>query len=363
MQKGLINRVNMTKVALGLSGGVDSAVSARLLLAQGYEVTGVYLECYREAGCRSDGDRQDALQVALDLGIPFVSLDMREIYRQKVLDYFYHSYEEGRTPNPDLLCNLEVKFGAFYDWAMKEGFEKVATGHYARIKDHKLYTAADKMKDQTYFLALVNGTKWERVIFPIGDLEKKEVRELARRDGLLVAEKADSTGVCFVGEVGLRDFLGLRVPLAEGLIWRRTKAGALEEIGTHKGAAFYTIGQRHGLTIKKMDTKTPQYFVIEKDVKKNWLIVGEKEECYKQKFLVREQTFFNGIKEKTVWIRVRHQGEILRGKISPAKPAGFFQVELEKKVFALASGQFAVFYQPDERSESNFYCLGGAEIE
>ncbi len=349
----------MQKVALGLSGGVDSAVSAKLLLEQGYQVTGVYLECYREVGCRADADRQDALQVALDLGIPFISLDLREIYKEKVLAYFYQGYQEGRTPNPDLLCNLEVKFGPFYDWALKNGFDSVATGHYARIKDKKLYTAKDKFKDQTYFLALVDQEKWERVIFPIGELEKSQVRALAHQYELKIADKSDSTGVCFVGEVGLRDFLSLQLREIKGKVMRKDADGNLEEIGEHQGVAFYTIGQRHGFTITKMTNKTPQYFVIDKKVKENLLIVGEKEACYRQKILVKNLTA-NLTEVGKTWVRLRHQGEILPCKISPITNQKIWQLTLAKPVFGISPGQFAVFYQKDR--ENDYFCLGAAEI-
>lgn len=351
----------MKKIALGLSGGVDSAVSAKLLLDQGYQVTGVYLECYREVGCRADTDRQDALEVALDLGIPFISLDLREIYKEKVLTYFYQSYQEGRTPNPDLLCNLEVKFGPFYDWALKNGFEAVATGHYARIKDKKLYTAKDKFKDQTYFLALVDQEKWRRVIFPIGELEKSQVRALAHQYELKIADKSDSTGVCFVGEVGLRDFLGLQLQATKGKVMKKNLEGKLEEIGEHQGVVFYTIGQRHGFTITKMTNKTPQYFVIDKKVKENLLIVGEKKECYRQKILVKNLTTDLAGKEK-IWVRLRHQGEILLSKISPTINQEIWQLTLTKPVFGISPGQFAVFYEKDGEQEENYYCLGAAEI-
>lgn len=352
----------MKKIALGLSGGVDSAVSARLLLDQGYEVTGVYLECYREVGCRADGDRQDALEVALSLRIPFVSLDFREIYREKVLNYFYQQYEAGKTPNPDLLCNLEVKFGPFYAWAMRHGFDGVATGHYARIKEHKLYTAVDKLKDQTYFLALVDEAKWSRVIFPIGELEKSQVRALAHKYELVVADKADSTGVCFVGEVGLRDFLGLQVGEKTGAVMKKNARGEWTQIGEHKGAQFYTIGQRHGFAVWATSTETPQYYVLGKNLEKNWLLVGEREECYTKELQVRAINV-NLTEKKEWWMRLRHQGEILRGKISPnMESEDVWQLSLEKAVFGVSPGQFAVFYTQDEDDRENFFCEGAAEI-
>lgn len=359
--------MNRKKVALGLSGGVDSAVSAKLLLEQGYDVTGVYLECYRETGCRADGDRQDALAVALDLGIPFLSLDFREVYRQKVLAYFYQSYQAGQTPNPDLLCNLEVKFGPFYDWAVGNGFDFVATGHYARIKNQKLYTAADKNKDQTYFLALVEQKKWAKIIFPLGDYQKTQVRRLAEKWHLSVANKPDSTGVCFVGEMSLSDLLSSKVTSQVGPVVRLTKGSsgeAYQVIGEHRGVQFYTIGQRHGFKITLMDDHAPQYYVIGKDVKHNRLIVGEREAALSQKFTIKKsvtKTWLKSVDFSQVFVRVRHQGEILSGKISPGK-SGTLQVTLAKPVFGLSPGQFAVFYQVDPDDEANFFCLGAAAL-
>ena len=355
--------MNGKKVALGLSGGVDSAVSAKLLLDQGYDVTGVYMECYRETGCRADGDRQDALQVALDLEIPFVSLDFREIYKQKVLDYFYQSYQTGQTPNPDLLCNLEVKFGPFYDWAMSQGFDFLATGHYARIKNQRLYTAVDKNKDQTYFLALVDQEKWPQVIFPLGDYCKPQVRALAQQWHLSVATKADSTGVCFVGEIGLRDILGEKITAHPGEAIYQGENGD-EIIGEHQGVQFYTIGQRHGLKITKMDQHTPQYYVIGKDVPHNRLFVGEKAAAFSPSFMIKKIAAEKWSSLDDIQVRVRHQGEILPVKIvSNSDDPDLLRVILEKPLFGVSPGQFAVFYQKDLEAPQDFFCLGAAAIQ
>lgn len=348
------------RVALGLSGGVDSAVSAKLLQDQGWEVTAVYLECYREAGCRADGDRQDALKVALQLQIPFISLDLREQYQKQVLNYFYQSYQKGQTPNPDVLCNREIKFGLFDEWARAQGFEMMATGHYARIKDGRLYTAKDKIKDQTYFLSLVPAEKFQHVLFPIGDLCKSEVREKAREFNLVVADKKDSTGVCFVGEVAMRDFLGPKVTSQAGKVMKKNKeTGKLEVVGRHKGAELYTVGQRHGFTITEKASDLPQYYVTEKRMAGNILIVGEKKDCERKSFLIANEQAWE---EKEIWVRLRHQGEILRGKISPTQNGQNWQVTLEKPAFAICAGQFAVFYEQDPQDQENFFCAGGAEI-
>ncbi len=363
----------MKKVALGLSGGVDSSVSALLLQAAGYEVIGVYLECYREAGCATEKERDEALAVALSLNIKFVSLDFRAQYRQKVLDYFYQQYQRGLTPNPDVLCNAEIKFGLFYDWALQQGFDFLATGHYARlktkIKGNKekkyLYTAVDKDKDQTYFLALVGKEKWEKVIFPVGELTKTAVRELARQKNLPTANKKDSTGICFIGEKDIKDFLGLKVPKRPGIIKYQDK-----KIGWHQGAAFYTIGQRHGLNIEAITNNMPALFVIKKEMKNNILHVGEKKDCYRQKFsvLVTEKLKkrlrdLNNKEQEKVFVRVRHLGELLPSKIGQLNERSKeVLVKLTKPAFALAAGQFAVFYLEDEENQGNYYCLGGGEI-
>ncbi|MCL2110323.1 tRNA 2-thiouridine(34) synthase MnmA, partial [Microgenomates group bacterium] len=195
------------KIALGLSGGVDSSVAGWLLKEQGYEVTGVFLECFRSEHCRASEDRRDALRVAEQLDIPFVSLDFCDVYREKVLNYFYETYKAGLTPNPDILCNSEIKFGLFMEWVEKNNFDYLATGHYASIEEGKLMTAVDEKKDQSYFLARMGRENLGRVLFPLGDLKKSKVREIAKENNLITAEKKDSTGVCFVGEINVREFL------------------------------------------------------------------------------------------------------------------------------------------------------------
>src|SRR3990167_4435187 len=197
------------KVAVGLSGGVDSSVSAYLLKKQGYEVTGVYMQCWdsKADGCRAEEDRADAVKVASRIEIPFLTLDFRAEYKQKVIEYFYKSYEEGLTPNPDILCNKEIKFGLFMDWAIKEGFDFVATGHYARIKNNTLMRGVDNTKDQSYFLYLLNKEQLKKIIFPLGEMRKIEVRKIAKKVGLQNFNKPDSMGICFIGEVDIKEQL------------------------------------------------------------------------------------------------------------------------------------------------------------
>ncbi len=200
---------NRKRVAVGLSGGVDSSVSAYLLKEQGYDVTGVYMQCWasREDGCSADEDRVDALKVATKLGIPFKYLNFVDEYKKRVIDYFYSEYQAGRTHNPDVMCNKEIKFGMFLDWAMKKGFDYVATGHYAGVRSNEgtfeLLKGIDQTKDQSYFLYLLNQNQLSKTIFPLGEMEKSRVREIAEAIELHNSSKPDSVGICFIGEVDI----------------------------------------------------------------------------------------------------------------------------------------------------------------
>lgn len=261
------------KVLLGMSGGVDSSVSAVLLLEQGYEVIGAFMknwsgtvagpretsedavgEEFEECGWKEE--RRDAARVAAKLGIPFVTFDFEEDYRRDVVEYMFEEFASNRTPNPDVMCNKFIKFDRFVQEADKLGCDFVATGHYARVEDGKILKGVDDNKDQTYFLWAIQPEIVPRILFPIGDLEKPKVREKAAEHGLDVATKKDSTGICFVGEVNMREFLQERLPQDPGNIV--TVDG--EVVGTHEGVAFYTIGQRHGLGV---GGGTP-YYVVEK---------------------------------------------------------------------------------------------------
>ena len=199
-------------IALGMSGGVDSSLCAHLLTEQGYDVTGVYLECWKAPGCRSEQDRKDALKVALELDIPFQVLDFKQAYRDRVVEYFFEEYQAGRTPNPDVVCNREIKFGLFYDWAMEQGFDAVATGHYAALAANdagtpQLVVPKDDYKDQTYFLWQLRPKQLRHSVFPLADLTKDEVRAAAEDRGIHVADKDDSVGICFIGDIDVHAFL------------------------------------------------------------------------------------------------------------------------------------------------------------
>lgn len=367
------------RVALGLSGGVDSAVSAALLQEQGYEVTGVFMVCFSGPGCRSDEDRKDALDVALKLKIPFEVLDFRKEYQEKVLSYFYREYQIGRTPNPDVMCNREIKFGMFYDWALKHGFDYVATGHYARISECQsqqldldvldsrprrrgsgcarqsqtccLCMGMDQKKDQSYFLYQLREEQLHKILFPIGGMTKSEVRKKAKEWGLSVADKPDSQGICFIGEVSAKKFLEERIKPKKGLVVNTTG----KEIGTHDGVEFLTVGQRHGFTVNVKNANSPPLYVIDKDMEKNELVVGIKEECLRDSFEVETVYWINGQPlNENLQVRIRHLGEMIPSTICDL--GSKISVQLSKSVFGVAPGQAAVFYQDD-------VCLGGGVVD
>lgn len=346
-------------VAVGLSGGVDSALSAALLKQAGYRVTGVYLECYRENGCRSDQDRQDALAVALHLGIPFQSLDFRGVYKEKVLAYFYQRYQQGDTPNPDLLCNREIKFGLFANWAQQQGFDHLATGHYAAIKQGRLHTSVDTKKDQSYFLSLVAPAIWQRVIFPLNQLTKQQVRQKARDLGLPNSDKKDSMGICFVGKVAMRDFLQDKVQASPGEVVLQVD-GKKKVVGEHRGLPFYTLGQRHGFDLRLSTTNAPAYYVQAKDWQRNQLLIADKAALMTKQFSFQALSLnftqaLCALGDKKLLVRIRHQG-----KLVPVVGLSKSRVVLAQALFAPASGQFAVFYQRDV--DGGYYCLGAGEI-
>lgn len=398
------------RVALGLSGGVDSSVSASLLLDQGYDVTGVFLECWESGrpGCRVDQDRKDALDIALKLGIPFQVLDFKKAYNDRVLEYFYTEYRAGRTPNPDTLCNREIKFGLFYEWGIsQQGFDYIATGHYARILRHSgqsnlsmtdsesikinswilnqvqddeiahyyLQRGKDEKKDQSYFLYQLRLDQLEYILFPIGHLQKEEVRQIAKEKELATATKPDSQGICFIGNVDVSDFLKERIEEKIGKVVIRLKVDELMServneisipinpltpqpnnistvpIGTHNGVSFHTIGQKVGREIDQAlvaklskkgilsfdPTNMPPLFVIEKDIENNVLIVGTEDQTYKKEFEVGEVSWLIDLDSqivrqsddqlnsnylvirlsnylKNLHVRIRHGGELIKVK-------------------------------------------------
>ncbi|MBY0473021.1 tRNA 2-thiouridine(34) synthase MnmA [Patescibacteria group bacterium] len=262
---------NKGKVFVGLSGGVDSAVSAALLQSQGYDVTGVFIRIALPGyPCSAGADRIDAMRVATHLQIPFLEIDLSESYAKEVFASSLSGFKKGRTPNPDTLCNREIKFGAFFNFAMEQGADFVATGHYAQTKDGLLYAGKDPSKDQSYFLWMVKKEILEKTIFPVGNLEKTEVRALAEKFKLPNARRKDSQGLCFLGEVSIEDMLHKELSPVPGDVLSETG----EVIGRHEGTPLYTLGQRHGFTLSSQTPDTKAHFVIEKDIEFNTITVS-----------------------------------------------------------------------------------------
>jgi tRNA-specific 2-thiouridylase len=356
------------KIVLGLSGGVDSAVSAVLLKEAGYQVDTVYIECWNEPGCRAEDDRKDALKVALQLDLPFKVLDFKQAYKEKVMGYFLKEYKEGRTPNPDVMCNKIIKFGLFYDWAIKNDYDAVATGHYAKTNGNHLMIPKDNSKDQTYFLYEIEKKQLKHILFPLQDLTKKEVRDLAIKHKLAVANKKDSVGICFVGDINVPKFLKENLGEKPGNII--DEQGNV--LGNHKGLWFHTVGQRHGFTYdKKKYVKLnpqvdkgdiPALYVIEKRPKTNELVIGFRAKTLKNYFEISD---FHSISieknellnNQNLNVRIRNTGELV--KCSMEKKDGTIKVNLEKSINGVASGQSAVFYL---KENDQIICTGGGII-
>jgi tRNA-specific 2-thiouridylase len=283
------------KVYVGLSGGVDSAVSAALLKQQGYNVIGVYIKVWQPdwIECTWKEERRDAMRVAAHLGIPFVTLDLVNEYKHGVIDYMISEYSAGRTPNPDVMCNREVKFGAFWKWSKGNGADFVATGHYAQVVSNKaiateisadsnnerkkfsMLAGVDKNKDQSYFLWTLNQNDLEHIIFPIGHLTKPEVRRLAKKFKLPNANKRDSQGLCFIGKVDIKEFLRHYIKKEVLGLGKGDVLNAKGEvIGKHSGALFFTLGERHGFTITEKGTSDEPFYVIAKDMAQNTITVS-----------------------------------------------------------------------------------------
>lgn len=340
---------------VALSGGVDSSVAAALLQKDGHEVEGAYMRCWSSGSyCTADKDQADAAKVARRLGIPFRVLNYEKEYKQKVIDYFFFEYASGRTPNPDVLCNKEIKFGLFLKEAERRGFDYVATGHYARIENgsgYRLFTGLDEDKDQSYFLYRLGQEELSKTIFPLGDLTKQEVRKIARKLKLPTAGKKDSTGICFVGPANIRQLLLTRIRPNRGDIV--TVDGDI--VGQHIGLPFYTIGQREGLGI----SKSIPYYVAGKDETSNRLIVapfGHKA-LFKQIFTAESPNWIGGKSlslPKQFEVKLRYRGENVKAVVEKNKSSGLI-VRLEKPQKAITPGQASVFYRGSE-------LIGGATI-
>lgn len=352
---------------MGVSGGVDSSVGAKLLKDQGYDVIGLFMVNWEEDSetCTSEQDYEDVKRVCNVIGIPYFSVNYAKEYYERVFKYFLEEYKKGRTPNPDVLCNREIKFGPFLEYAKSIGADYIATGHYCKKieKDGKYYLAKakDLNKDQSYFLNQLSQEQLKYVLFPLDDIEKPKVREIAKELDLVNAEKKDSTGICFIGERNFKKFLKEYLPAKPGKIM--TLDGRV--VGEHDGLMYYTIGQRKGLGIGgRSDSNGKRWFVLKKDLENNILYVsqGEGEELF-SKGLISEK--FNWIPEKPnetefdcfAKFRYRQPDQKVHVKIVDEH----IEVSFYEKQRAVTPGQFVVLYQDDDNGNS--LCLGGAVID
>jgi tRNA-specific 2-thiouridylase len=340
------------KVYVGMSGGVDSSVTAALLKQQGYDVTGVYMKNWTKDlpgfVCPWKDDYMDAKRVATQLDIDFKLYDFETEYRQKVVDYMISEYKAGRTPNPDIMCNQEVKFKLFLESATSDGADYIATGHYSRIENGKLYTGLDDNKDQSYFLYRVTAEALNRSLMPLGSMNKPEVRKIAKKLGLYTAEKKDSQGICFVGKVGIKEFLLNEIGWQEhGPIINEQG----QTIGEHDGAIFYTIGQRHGLNV---GGGLP-YYVTKKDMSKNIIYVTtnlDDKNLWASEVPLNQLHWINEVPKdgEKVKTRLRYRGPLLDAILQDNK------LSLNEPARGVAAGQSAVIYQ-------GYLVLGGGIIE
>ena len=332
-----------------MSGGVDSAVSAYLLQQRGYDVVGVYMKNWSKnlpgMKCPWAEDLADAKRVAVKLGIDFRVFDFEQEYKQKVVDYMLAEYQKGNTPNPDIMCNQEIKFKLFADTAFEQGAEMIATGHYARTDGKSLLRAFDENKDQTYFLYRISENIIPKVIFPVGEMDKPAVKALAEKIGLSVAKKPESMGVCFVGDANMRDFLAEFVDTKPGDI---IDIDTGEKLGVHDGAIFYTLGQRHGLNI---GLGLPHY-VVKKDMEKNIVYVSQNLNSLKlwtNTVQLKDVILRHGDDGRHIKVRIRHRAPLVDADYEN----GTLTFKDEQK--SLTPGQSIVFYRDE-------VCLGGGII-
>ncbi|TBR39573.1 MULTISPECIES: tRNA 2-thiouridine(34) synthase MnmA [Dyella] len=352
------------KVMLGVSGGVDSSVAALLLQQAGHQVEGLFMQNWEEddrnGPCTADADRKDAVAVCGRLGIPFHARNFASEYWDGVFEHFLAEYRAGRTPNPDVLCNREIKFKTFLDEARTLGAEKIATGHYARVDgvdgEYRLLRAVDASKDQTYFLHALGQEQLAFTLFPVGEIEKSQVRQIAQEAALPTHAKKDSTGICFIGERDFREFLGQYIPARPGEM--RSPDGEL--IGHHQGAMYYTLGQRNGLGIGgRHGASGEAWYVVGKDVEANVLFVaqgGENEWLYSTRLRTEAPTWVAGRPPATSFrctakTRYRQQDQACTVTVYP----GLLEVHFDEPQRAVTPGQSVVFYDGEA-------CLGGAVI-
>jgi len=350
------------RVVVGMSGGVDSSVAALLLKEQGYDVIGIFMKNWDDTDengvCTATEDYNDVIRVCNQIGIPYYAVNFEKEYWDKVFTYFLDEYKAGRTPNPDVMCNKEIKFKAFLEHAMKLGADYLATGHYAQVKEIdgevKLLRGKDENKDQTYFLNQLSQDQIKRVMFPIGHLDKSEVRELAKRADLATASKKDSTGICFIGERNFKEFLSQYLPAQPGNM--ETIDGEIK--GKHDGLMYYTIGQRHGLGI---GGSGDPWFAVGKDLKRNVLYVGQ---GFDNDLLYSDEIIATNVN----WVsdRIKEGSFTCTAKFRYRQPDNGVTVYLmddnkvkvvfDEPIRAVTPGQAVVFYNGEE-------CLGGGTID
>ncbi len=356
-----------TKVIVGMSGGVDSSVSAYLLLQQGYQVEGLFMKNWEEDDndeyCAAAEDLADAQAVCDKLGIELHTVNFAAEYWDNVFEYFLQEYQAGRTPNPDIMCNKEIKFKAFLEFAAEAlGADYIATGHYVRRRENQgkfqLLRGLDNNKDQSYFLYTLSHEHVAQTLFPVGELEKPEVRKIAEEQGLVTADKKDSTGICFIGERKFKDFLQTYLPAKPGVI----ESVDGEVLGEHEGLMYHTLGQRKGLHIGgRADASDEPWYVVDKDVERNVLIVaqGKQHPRLYSKGLIAGQLHWVAREKLTTpfacAVKTRYRQQDIPCRVTP-QADGRIQVEFEQPVAAVTPGQSAVFYQGD-------VCLGGGIIE
>ena len=351
-----------TRVVVGMSGGVDSSVAALILKEQGYDVIGIFMKNWDDTDengvCTATEDYEDVIRVCNQIGIPYYAVNFEKQYWDKVFTFFLDEYKAGRTPNPDVMCNKEIKFKAFLEHALNLGADYLATGHYARVEDRdgerKMLRGLDENKDQTYFLNQLNQDQIEKVMFPIGNLEKSRVRELAKEANLATATKKDSTGICFIGERNFKEFLGNYLPAQPGNM--ETMGGEVK--GKHDGLMYYTIGQRQGLGI---GGSGEPWFVVGKDLERNVLLVeqGFHNELLYSDSITAVNVSFVSDKEKpktfecTAKFRYRQPDNAVTVEM---QDDGTAKVLFNEPIRAVTPGQAVVFYDGEE-------CLGGGTID
>lgn len=350
------------KITVGLSGGVDSSVAAYLLKKQGHEVTGLFMYNWEESDengiCSSESDFKDVKKVCSLLNIPYYSVNFAKEYLDRVFSDFLNEYRLGRTPNPDVLCNREIKFGPFLDYALKLGADKIATGHYCGVSENNgdfyLNKAKDSNKDQTYFLNQLSQYQLSKSVFPLWDIPKPEVRKIAKELGLSIASKKDSTGICFIGERKFKEFLQNYIPAKPGNII--DKDGNI--IGIHDGLMYYTIGQRRGLRIGGIHGTSGRWFVIDKDLKNNRLVVSCKDETllYSKALITYNINWIPQAQSNNFecYAKFRYRQE--EQKVRVIKQDKGYRVDFFQKQRAVTPGQYVVFYDQN-------HCLGGGVIE